>query len=257
MFSYTSKLVVIFSSIFAKLLPFLALQAAVLYIFTTAFSLGFNDIPIYQEEGPTFQLLFSAYFGSFDFAALTDDTLSKLAFGFFLIVNFLVMVNLLIAVLLEDYSSLSRSARPLYLRWLLRIEPLWAYHPSLAPLSFKTGPFVLLSLPFAPCLLLCRRSFSRRLSRFLQVLQFLPPLLFMALLYLLSDILYFFLALRTLLSPSPSIPFRYTPSLKKGHSSRRCRLLGRAICCCPCILLQDLLLFLKEAFTPPRHYLIT
>ena len=56
-FSYFSKLTVIITSIFAKLLPFLLLQGAVLYIFTSYVSFSLNEMPVYATEESTFSLL--------------------------------------------------------------------------------------------------------------------------------------------------------------------------------------------------------
>lgn len=45
----------------------------------------------------------------------------KVYVGLFLVVNVLIMVNLLIALMLEDYHSLLQKSRALYLKWLLEI----------------------------------------------------------------------------------------------------------------------------------------
>lgn len=46
-FSYFSKLTVILTSILAKLLPFLILQGAVLYVFTSFISFSMTDMEVY------------------------------------------------------------------------------------------------------------------------------------------------------------------------------------------------------------------
>lgn len=95
---------------------------------------------------------------------MIDDSIfySKVAITFFLIVNFLVMLNLLIAVMLEDYSRLASSSRILYLRWLISIHPLWKGDMKNGFLSYKFGPLAVLNLILSPFLLLSK---SRRCNR--------------------------------------------------------------------------------------------
>lgn len=50
---------------------------------------------------------------------------SKGFFIVFLIVNAILMLNLLIALLLDDYSTIKSQSKPLYLQWLVSINNLW------------------------------------------------------------------------------------------------------------------------------------
>lgn len=43
----------------------------------------------------------------------------KIYVGLFLVINILIMLNLLIALMLEDYNCILKRSRPLYLQWLL------------------------------------------------------------------------------------------------------------------------------------------
>ena len=65
--------------------------------------------------------------GELDLEELTSSNF-PLSRGFlivFLIVNAILMLNLLIALLLEDYSMIKAQSRALYLRWLVSLRPLW------------------------------------------------------------------------------------------------------------------------------------
>ena len=154
---FLSKLLIIFSHILSKLLPFIALQLALLYVFSFVFSSSMNSIPLYQTLSSSFDALVGAFFGNVE---MSSDFFSKAMVVFFMLLNALIMVNMLIAVMLEDYALLSRNARPLYLRWLLSIEPFWSAHSSRGFLSFKWGPLLFLNLLLSP--LLCFKS--RRLN---------------------------------------------------------------------------------------------
>ena len=114
---------------------------------------------------------------------------SKIVVTFFLVFNFLLMLNLLIAVMLEDYSRLSSSARTLYLRWLIQIHPLWKADSLNGFLTYKFGPLALLNLLLSPFVLLCK---SHRLNRCLELFNFLIPLMLMAVLFCFIDVFYFF-----------------------------------------------------------------
>ena len=103
---YLSKLLVIFSHILSKLLPFFVLQIILLYFFSFVFS-SMNEIPVYQSQGSSFDTLLAAYFGNVDMGEMSSDFFSKAMVLLFMLLNTLIMANLLIAVMLEDYALLS------------------------------------------------------------------------------------------------------------------------------------------------------
>ena len=180
---------------------------------------------------------------------MTDPAIfySKVAIAFFLLANTIVMLNLLIAVMLEDYSSLSSSSRTLYLRWLIQIHPLWKGDPRNGFLSYKFGPFALLNLLLSPCLFLSK---SRRFNLCLEIFHYLIPLLFTALVFCLLDVVYFFLCVLLLLSRTFKLrhePSQSAFSLKFARSKQR-RLLRSLICSCPCRLLSNLSHFCNQSF---------
>ena len=65
-----------------------------------------NDIPAYQTQETSFDTLFAAYFGSIDLTVMSSDIFSKVMVILFAILNTLIMANLLIAIMLEDYALL-------------------------------------------------------------------------------------------------------------------------------------------------------
>lgn len=122
-FKYFSKLIIIVTHILVKTLPFLGLQFILLYAFSVSLSLSFPSVNNYTSAGLSYEILFSAYFGSWDWLEMTHGGNAglKIYIGLFLVINVLIMLNLLIALMLEDYNILIKKSRPLYLQWLLEI----------------------------------------------------------------------------------------------------------------------------------------
>ena len=100
MFPLFSKLLVIFSNILSKLLPFIALQLALFFIFTFVFSVSMSDIPVYQTQTSSFDVLIGAFFGNVDMEVMSSGLFSRAMVIFFMFVNALIMANMLIAVML-------------------------------------------------------------------------------------------------------------------------------------------------------------
>ena len=146
----------------------------------------------------SFNILTEAFFGNIDMAVMTSDGIlySKVLVILFMFVNALITTNMLIAVMLEDYHYLSHNARPLYLRWVLSIEPYWSSHPTRGFLTFKFGAFVPFMLLMSPFVLFKSRGFNK----FMEIFLYIVPFLLMVLIFLVADILCFFWRLFLILS---------------------------------------------------------
>ena len=88
----------------------------------------------------------------------------------YLLVSFVLLLNLLIAMFSSTYARFESLGDGLYFRYLLALQPKWQFHPSLNFLTLRNPFLSLLSLP----LLLCPSCGVRRLSRAIEVLHFLP-----------------------------------------------------------------------------------
>ena len=177
---------------------------------------------------------------------MSSDLFSKVLVIFFMFVNALIMANLLIAVMFEDYTRLSNDARPLYLRWLLTIEPFFSGDPVSGFLTFKFGPIMILNMLLSPALLFK----SKRLNLFLEVVYYIPALLFLALIYFIIDLGYFFILLLLIYKSKPSL------SLKERHlqinpkRSKSCIFI-RTCTLCPIKAASNLVGFFRDAFSSP------
>lgn len=247
-FEYLGILVVIISHMIYSLLPFLVLQFSIIFIFAMCGILSFAFVNSnFSSLYDAMLALFSAALGQFDIDTLIDDSLRSVLFLVsFLIITAILLLNLLIAILLEDYNKVKKFSRGYFLQQILSLDSLWEENPYAGALTFKQGPLVVINLLFVPFLALKLKPLNYTLEFFL----YLPSLLQSTVLFLLIDLFYFlysycFIFRSLFLSPLSTM--KPCTRLAKGVV-----LFLTYPLLLPPTLIRDLLLFIRNIFASEK-----
>ena len=189
---YVGTLIEIILLMLVRLLPFAILQGTLLFLFSMAAVLSFNELLVYDNLRVASTALLEALLGEYDIDELTSQNypLTKAFLIVFLIANSILMLNLLIALLLDDYSTIKSQSKALYLQWLVSINNLWQpSFPNASPLSHKYGPLAILNILYLPFI---KTKLAPALSKALNFIHYLPCFLLFLIAFLILDILLFF-----------------------------------------------------------------
>lgn len=126
----------------------------------------------------------------------------------------MLLLNLLIALLLEDYNNVNAHSRAYFLQQILSLDDLWHTDPYYGALTFKQGPLVIFNFSLIPLIYL-RLKF---LNKFLEIVMFVPSFLLSLMLFILLDAAYFLLSYVYIF-----------PSLFNSPGSSPCRQLWKGI----------------------------
>lgn len=183
---------------------------------------------------------------------MTSDNLplSKAFFIVFLIANAILMLNLLIALLLDDYSTIKSQSKALYLQWLVSVNNLWQpSFPHSSPLSHKYGPLALFNIVYLPFI---KTRLAPAFSRVLNFIHFLPCFVLFLGSYALLDVMLFFKSYLILLVTRFKV--------KRANCCLRFGLFLLTLVAYPVcavgILIRDLIAFSVDTFSKPKHYLL-
>lgn len=148
-----------------KLIPFTIIYVSQIFIASMIAVYEFRESILNYRTVPTaMRHLFLASLGEFDYDAMVsyDLLFSEIFFVVFLMLNAILLLNLLIALLLEDYSDAKLQSKAIYLQWKLELENLWIGNEYYGALTFKNAALAGLNLlVFAPLSLLRSKRINR------------------------------------------------------------------------------------------------
>ena len=142
---------------------FLFLLALVLVTFACIGKIEFS-VPEFSTFADSIITLYSWMLGLFTFTSMEPEGMKGVLYlAFYLLVNMILLLNLLIAILSTTFSLFVTHGVGLYLESIIDMLPLLTFHPCYNILTYQVVPFNLLSCLCLPCI----RRGSARVSRVL------------------------------------------------------------------------------------------
>ena len=203
------------------MVKFLILLALVLMTFACSGKIEFSVIE-FDTFTDSMITLYSWMLGLFNFQQMESEGMNGILYlAFYLLVNMILLLNLLIAVLSNTFSMLVAQGVWLYLESIVEVLPLFTFHPRYNVLTYSVVSFNLLSFLCLTCL----RKGTLRLSCSLKAITYFPLYLFVLLFYLGVNGVFF--------------PFAFVSLLSRSIKRKK-----RARCLLECLLTPFLCLFL-------------
>lgn len=151
---------------------FMVLWTIQLFIFGCVGILVFGELPEYAQFYHTLVVLFEASLGQWDMGIYDNLKLGRHVGVVYhlcvVILNMILLLNLVIAILSETYSSYSKLSLGLYYDGVIEAIPAYKYNKHYGGLICAAPPFNLFVAPFLPVYMCIKKS--KRLKQFNQML---------------------------------------------------------------------------------------
>lgn len=137
---------------FYDLLTFLVVFLCIFAIFEVTGQLLFSEIEIYSSFVESCTTLFSSALGGFaysDYSHLVDvnKNVGYLFLTAYLIVSAIMLLNFLIAIFSETYTTLTEKKLGLYIKEVICLRREYEYHPMYSSIVYGMVPFNMLFFP--------------------------------------------------------------------------------------------------------------
>jgi hypothetical protein len=150
----------------------------------------FFNLPEFRENLRGTLYLFSAVLGEFDFSIFeADESLLEKDFGYvflniFLLVTNIVLINFLIAILSNKYTTMERKSKVIYLQHILLMKQIQSDNQYYSSLVSFFVPLNVILLPIAPFVIFCK---SKQLNKVLMYFCYIPMMIVGTIIFFLTS----------------------------------------------------------------------
>ena len=199
-------------------------------------------VPQFSTFPESLMTIYSWMLGSFDLNEMRSEGLLGILFmSFYLFLNIILLLNLLIAILSSTYSKLEGKGIGLYLRNIIEILPQWRTQPSWNALTFRVPFFNLLNL----CCFHCLYKRNTKLNYCLEIVNYIPAFLILLPFFLVLDCIMF--------------PFTWFAILRRAYQQKSCYFSVLSLLCFPIIsvflIICDIVLISFQLWRKPHEKL--
>ena len=176
---YFGPLIKMISQMLQDISVFLLLYVMQLVVFACVAHILFPEIDSYSSVYKGVKTLFDSSLGSYSFVTLEGNQRSDLLGDFFLIfflfVNHILLINLLIAILSSTYAYYETQGVSLYVAGILQMRSAAEYDNRYGALVSSFPPWNVVLLPVIPAYMLMKDT--KKLNKVIFHITFLPVLL--------------------------------------------------------------------------------